>query len=263
MKSRTLVGIALVASVTAGTQLRALPQTPAIVGAQFDVVSIKPNAGGQEYGWNTLPDGTLRAIHVPVSVLITAAAPIPVIEVKGLPDWARTENYDIIAKPAPDAKPTPAQRLEMIRNLFLDRMKLVAHVEDAERDGFALTLARKDRKLGPQLTKTKLDCAGADEKRCGSVRFSATSLEAHGMRMDQFAGSLRRTVGVVINRTGLDAQYDVTLSYAPPRLDPTAAPDDAPSIFTAVQEQLGLRLVPEKTMVKIFVVDHIERPTPN
>ena len=67
------------------------------------------------------------------------------------------------------------------------------------------------------------------------------------------------------NRTGLDGFYDLTLHYSVRNLnaDPTAPPDDAPSIFTAVQEQLGLKLVPEKTKVKIFVIDHIERPTPN
>ena len=67
------------------------------------------------------------------------------------------------------------------------------------------------------------------------------------------------------NRTGLDGMYDLTLRFAPPRLnpDPSAPVDDAPQFVTALQEQLGLKLVPEKAMVKVFVIDHIEHPSEN
>ena len=84
------------------------------------------------------------------------------------------------------------------------------------------------------------------------------------MRLDQFAGSLRGTApGPVTNRTSLDGWYDIKLSYAPQQLDPNAPPDDRPQFATAMQEQLGLRLVPEKVKVSVFVIDRIERPTPD
>jgi len=87
-----------------------------------------------------------------------------------------------------------------------------------------------------------------------------------GMTMDQFVGSLAGLAGgLVNNRTGLQGYYALTLKYSPPRLTTQneAAADDAPDILTALQEQLGLKLRREKTMVPVFVVDHIERPSDN
>ena len=90
----------------------------------------------------------------PLRCLLAGAAREPVFEVVGLPDWTKTEHYDIQAKPLPDSHPTREQRAEMMRNLFFDRMKLVAHIEERKRDGFALVVARSDGKLGPQLKKS-------------------------------------------------------------------------------------------------------------
>jgi uncharacterized protein (TIGR03435 family) len=241
-------------------------QPPAPVGAQFDVVSIKLTASGtMGGGGRSLPDGTQILTNRAVATFAAAAAPEPVFEVVGLPDWARTERYDIIAKPAPDAHPTREQRAEMMRNMMIERFKIAGHIEERERDGYALVVARKDGRLGPQLKKSLLDCAGADGRQCGG-RMGPGVIEHTGARLDGFARSLVGLAGgPVTDRTGLDGFYDLTLHFAmrPLNADPAAPSDDAPSIFTALTEQLGLKLVPEKTKVKIFVVDHIERPTPN
>ena len=98
------------------------------------------------------------------------------------------------------------------------------------------------------------------------MRMGQGTIEATGIALDRIVNSLSGLAGgQVRNRTGLDGVYDLTLHFAPPRLnpDPSAPVDDAPQFVTALQEQLGLKLVPEKSMVKIFVIDHIERPTPN
>jgi uncharacterized protein (TIGR03435 family) len=256
----------LVGAVIVTTLLSAQTQPLAIVGAQFDVVSIKLNtSGSQGGGGRTLPDGTVQFTNRPIATIVAAASPVPVIEVTGLPDWAKTERYDIVAKPAPGSNPTREERATMMRNMLIDRMKLVGHVEEVERPGFALVLARRDGRLGRQLKESTLDCFGADRDRCGG-RMGPGLIERNGVLLDEFAGTLRGFVGgVVTNRTGLDGRYDLTLHFAVSTLsaDPSAATDDAPQFVTALQEQLGLKLVPEKTKVQIFVIDHIERPTPN
>jgi len=257
--------LALAWTVTGMAAIPAQSQPPALVGAQFDVVSIKRNTSGEGGGFQFLPDGSFRSTNTAVSVMVRGAAPLDVFEVVGLPDWAKGDGYDIIAKTPSGANPSRDQRAEMFRNLLGERMKFAAHVEEQERNGFALVVARRGR-LGPQLRTSMLECVDVSAK-CGvnGLRFlRAGGLDAPAIRMNEFAGALRVTVGgPVTDRTGLDGRYEIALRYAPPRLDPAAPQDDAPDIFTAFQEQLGLKLVPEKTKVRIFVVDHIERPTPD
>jgi uncharacterized protein (TIGR03435 family) len=262
--------------------------TPAISAqtprAEFDVVSIKradPDARGG--GMRTLADGTSIMTNVSIGQFIRSAAPVPVREVIGLPDWASTERYDVTAKPPADS--TREQRSEMWRTLFAERMKLVAHVEEKERDTFALVVARSDGRLGPQLKPSTLDCSPRPPgsppaplrpppttdaevlNRCGG-RFSDGSIVSGGITMDALVGSLGGLAGrIVNNRTGLQGSYSLTLTFSPPRT-PAASSDaslsgDAPEFFTALQEQLGLKLQPEKTMVLVFVIERIERPTEN
>lgn len=130
----------------------------------------------------------------------------------------------------------------MMRNLFADRFKLVAHIEERDREGFALVLARSDGKLGPQLKKSAVDCAGADGPRCGG-RMGIGRIENNGSPIDGLARSFSGFAGgPVTNRTGLEGFYDLTLHLAPPRpnADPSGPTDDEPQFFTAIQEQLGL-----------------------
>jgi uncharacterized protein (TIGR03435 family) len=272
MTRRTL--FAIVVAVTwcaSGTMSFGQQQTPPMVGAQFDVVSIKPHqydpaTGG---GMRTGPDGTFTMTSQPIWSIIAYASPVPVSprEIVGLPEWANTEHYDIIAKPAPGSNPTREQRAEMMRNMLIERMKVAGHIEEQERTTFALVVARKDGRLGPQLKRSTEDCASplgggppSTPGRCG-MRMGQGTIETTGITLDRLVPSLSGLAGGrVNNRTGLDGAFDLTLHFAP---DPSAPIDDAPQFVTALQEQLGLKLVPEKAMVKIFVIDHIERPTPN
>jgi uncharacterized protein (TIGR03435 family) len=241
-------------------------QPPPLVGAQFDVVSIKRNTSGERGGGGrSLPDGTQMFTNRTVASFVAVAAPEPVFEVVGLPDWAKTDRYDVVAKPALDSHPTRDDRRDMLRNMMIERFSLVSHVEERQRDGFALVVARGGGRLGPQLKPSALDCAGADRARCGG-RFGGAGIELTGGRLDELASSIEGIVeGPIMNRTGLDGFYDLTLRFSmqPLNAAPTAPLDDPPSIFTALQEQLGLKLVREKIKVKVFVIDHIERPTPD
>ena len=260
------------------TALVAAPRAQSPAGAQFDVVSIKPhkNEIGAGGGMQYLPDGTFMMTNQSISSIILSAAPVPVREVSGLPNWANTDRYDIIAKPP--AGSTREQRLEMMRNMFIERMKLVGHVEEQERTTFALIVARSDGRLGPQLKPSMLDCdrppsasprdmppdRSDAQDRCG-LSMGMGTIVSGGITMDRLVHSFGSLAGGLVNdRTGLKGSYAVTLRFAPPGLRAdTAPPEDAPQFVTALQEQLGLKLRPEKSRVPIFVVDHIERPSPN
>jgi len=268
-----LVAFAFVPSLSA--------QTPR---AEFDVVSIKRSAPDAVGGsMRNLPDGTSIMANVRVQQFITGAAPVPVREVIGLPEWATTERYDVTAKPP--AGSTPQQRSEMWRTFFAERMKLLAHVEERERDTFALVLARSDGRLGPQLKPSTLDCSPKPPgtppapppppptsdsdylNRCGG-RFGNGSIVSGSTTMDQLVLSFAGLAGrQVFDRTGLKGNYALTLKYLSPRTPGTSpeapVPDDTPDFFTALQEQLGLKLQPEKALVPVFVIERLERPTQN
>jgi uncharacterized protein (TIGR03435 family) len=270
-----VVAVALASALTVAAQTTRL---------EFDVVSIKrsdPDARGA--GMRRLPDGTLIMVNQPIRSIIFSASAVPAREVVGLPDWANTDLYDVTAKPPPGS--TPEQRAEMMRTLFAERMKLIAHVEERERDTFALVLARSDGQLGPQLKKSTLDCTPRPPgstppppppdffdtqsamNRCGGL-YGQGSIVSGGITMDQLVVSLTGLAGrQVNNRTGLQGHYAFTLTFSASRRPGTSqeapAPDDAPEFFTALQEQLGLKLQPEKSIVPFLVIDRIERPTEN
>lgn len=267
--------------IVAVVGLQSAAQTPAPGPVQFDVVSIKRNTTGETGGgMRSLPDGTSIMTNQPIRSIILSASPVPAREVEGLPDWVNTERYDVTLKP-PAGAPRE-QRTEMMRNMFAERMMLKAHVEERERDVFALVVARSDGKLGPQLKLSTLDCSPrppgspppppptfneADAAgRCGGL-YGQGVITSGGLRLDSFVLSISGLAGrQVVNRTGLQGDYALTLRWAATRRPgATDAPvdDNLPDFFTALQEQLGLKLQSEKMTVPIFVVDHIERPTEN
>lgn len=228
----------------------------------FEVVSIKRSpADVQSGGLRDLPDGTFVMRNQPLRSIIGAGSPVPPSEIEGFPDWVARDRYDITAKPP--AGSTRQQRTTMMRRMLEDRFKLKGHVEERDRPIFALVPARTDGRLGPQIKASTLDCAAPDA-RCGAS-FGAASIASERIRIDDmlpfFSGLAGRPV---INRTGLTGFFALTLRWAPPRAPNSDAPvDDAPEFFTAIQEQLGLKLQPERTKLPVFIVDSIERPSEN
>jgi uncharacterized protein (TIGR03435 family) len=156
----------------------------------------------------------------------------------------------------------------LLRSLLEDRFKLKSHRETPELQRYALVLARKDGALGPQLRRAPVDCK-AEPRQCGlqiqSGRFSSESTVIS--TLVNFLGS--NVQRVVVDRTGLDGRFGLTLEFTPDRTplplaaDATPPPADKPSIFTALQDQLGLKLEAERGPVDVVVIDHIERPTPD
>jgi uncharacterized protein (TIGR03435 family) len=278
---RACLAVALLAFVAIQAEGRADPPSsqaaPVAAQPEFDVVSIQRNTTvGQNVGMRTLPDGTVVATNVPIRSFILSASPVPSREVVGVPDCVNTERYDITAKPPSGARQEDIRL--MWQALFAKRMKLAAHIESQERTIFNLVLARGDGRLGPKLKPSTLNCEPRGEaappapqtsftdfqNRCGMAG-TGSSILSGGITMDQFArGISGRAGGLVNNRTGLEGYYALTLTFARPRgASDTARLDDAPDFLTALQEQLGLKLAATKALVDVFVIDHIERPTPN
>jgi len=251
---------------------------------KFEVASIKPNTfvdGPTEMG--TQPGGRVTIINVPLRLLIRNAYEIQDSQLVDAPKWIADERFDIVAKangeiprPVP-GNPGPLQAI--MRSLLAERFKLAVHRETRDFPVYALQLARSDRRLGPQLRASATDCAALaasgqpqaspDQKpRCG-VRATGGHMLAGGLPVAQLATLLSTMVDrTVVDRTGLPGAFDLELNWTPDRLPqrPDAAPPsnpDNPSIFTALREQLGLKLESAKAPTGVLVIDHVERPTPD
>ena len=260
----------LLVVAVAGLSLAA--QQPA---SSFEVVSIKrspPDAPPGRAGLN--PGGRYVLSNGPVRVLIGIAYPSPTNEIINAPDWVTNENYDVTGLAGPAA--TFPQVAEMLKTMLADRMKLVAHYEMRERPVYELLLAFSDGRPGPGLRPSKVDCVALEAAARArneipqppppsgpvppcTLRRGNGVMEANAWSMAPLAENLRGSAGrVVIDRTGLTGEYDFKLEWAP---DPANTTDTRPSLFTALQEQLGLKLQSSTAPLPVVVIDSIVRPT--
>jgi uncharacterized protein (TIGR03435 family) len=251
----------------------------------YDVVSIKRNTSGVAGGgMRTLPDGTMVMTNQPIRSIISGASIEPTREIVGLPAWALSERYDVTLKPP--AGSTREQRRLMSQRMFAERFKAVVHVEQRERNGFALVLARRDGQLGPHLKPSPLNCGATAQpsapsggpppgpptaqdalQRCGGL-FGPGMIVSGGMPIGNLVPSVEGLAGgPITDKTGLTGFYAFELHYSRPnQSDPSntaADPTDAPDFFTAIQEQLGLKLQRESITIPVLVIDRLERPTEN
>jgi bla regulator protein blaR1 len=184
----------------------------------------------------------------------------------GGPEWLRTDQYDIQAKIedslyAAMQKMTPAQQREQVnlmeQSLLAERFKLKVHFETREMPVYALVVA----KGGPKLTAAK----DGESSKLYSLPDNEQGSEmiATAVTLDQFVHSPLWGGGgrLVIDQTGLTGKYDFTLKWGSDKL--LAAGADAPSVFTAIQEQLGLKLVPSNAPVEVIIIDQVEKPSEN
>jgi uncharacterized protein (TIGR03435 family) len=248
--------------------------------ARFEVASIKRNVSGDlSNPAQILPSGEVRVVNTSVRGFIARAYAGEVgFEVVGLPSWAESERYDVVAKGKPNA--TTEEMQQMWRALLAERMKLAAHHETHEKPSYDLVMARKDGRLGPGLKPSTLDCtqpptpgpppARSEMKAFGLSRCRTLTTDpadettyAGGLTMSFLAQVLGGTAGrPIVDKTGLDGYYSITIRYQrfPQRAGVVPSPDDPPSVFTALEEQLGLKLEASKMQAQVMIVDHIERP---
>ena len=230
----------------------------------FEVASVKPNNSGSDASSTSGRPGSFTATNVTARQLIIFGYRLREFQIATGPGWITADRFDIVAR-APENVRTdnPA----MVRALLRDRFKLVAHMETQQGQIFSLTMARSDRRLGPQIKPTTVDCAPPQPGApggCGMNTFTGRMVGT-GQSMAQLVVALasfgvRRTV---LDRTELKGSYDFELRWTPDTSTSVGTANDAPSIFAAVQEQLGLKLDAERGAVEMLIVDSIERPTPD
>jgi len=225
---------------------------------------------------------------MPLFQVLSSAYPPQPVPIKGVPQWARTERFDISATASLPEPPTTDQEQLMMQALLADRFKLAAHFERAEGPVFNLVLARTDGKLGPGLTPLKADCvairlaehpaeidrretlplydSGGPPCRVRSTTWSGRRVEGD-FTMASLAKLIQTSAGrPVVDRTGLTGSFRVQLeaeSLMQGSLSATSAPSNSPSIFSALPDQLGLKLESSRAMVETLVIDRIERPSEN
>jgi uncharacterized protein (TIGR03435 family) len=268
-------------------------QTANVQLPSFEVASIKPNnSGGQAQGLRVQPGGRVTAFDMPLRFLIAPAyrlTPAQIRLISGAPAWIDTERFDLDARGQGNF--SEDQLVLMLQALLADRFKLVAHLETRQLPVYALVPA-KAGKIGPQITphtddaKCVQDPSGGGEPvgpnsvipraPCGGIRFLNVGGRmgvGASTTMEIFAANLSAAVDrPVVDRTGLNGQFDLTLEYTPELRQPAsesgadATVSDssaAPSIFTALREQLGLKLESQTGPVDVLVIDHVERPSEN
>jgi uncharacterized protein (TIGR03435 family) len=190
--------------------------------------------------------GSLTVVNQPLRNLITYAYDVRGFQLSGAPGWIETDRFDVLAK----TQEGPASARERVRALLAERFGLTVHHETKEQTVYFLTLA----KGGPRMKIS----ADAGPQR-GIYRGGSGQAQGFAATTEMLARELAGMTGrAVIDRTSLTGKYDWTLEWAPD-------PDDAtrPSLFTAIQEQLGVKLETAKGPVDMVVIDHVNRPSEN
>lgn len=258
----------------------------------FEVATIKPNTTGSGgSGSRFLPGGLYRAVNVSVRDLVTFAfreTGDPLLlpfQVAGGPGWLASSRFDIGARAPGDQQDLASlnSRLPaMLRDLLKERFSLQSHAESRQLAVYRLSVARRGQ-LGPQLRNSAIDCTAPPQNRgdakapanngtprCG-LGAGAGFFTATGADLRNLLTFLSSIVGrTVIDDTHLNGKYDMDLRFAPETTVPggdasggQSSVSDGPSVFTAIEEQLGLKLRPGKGPVHVIVIDHLEQPSEN
>ena len=281
-------------AVTASGQARGVVSEAA---ERFEVATIKQNKdpvpGLVPLGAFESRPGRFRATQATLQELITFAYDLFAFEILGTPNWATSDRFDIAATMEPSAGEPPNQpdrHRRMLRALLGERFKLVVQEERREMPVYTLVLARPDRKLGARLRPLEAECsedpskvslpvltgllptvAPGQPQLCMSL-IGVGRISARGMVLSDLTTMLSRLPAVrrrVLDRTGLTGKFDYDVEWTP-TVAPTGVvvPSDrpaetGPSIFLALQEQLGLKLEPGKGTLPVVVVDSVTHPTPD
>ena len=240
---------------------------------EFEVASVKPHKDADDgrVGIQITPGGRWRATNVPLNELLQMAFELKPGQMSGAPKWINSERYDIDAKLDASLGPNPkaGDMQPYLQSLLENRFQLKFHREAKDMPVYALVVA----KGGPKMKESD------PAERGPSIRVGQGQMTMTKVDMDQFVRALSRQVGrPILNQTELTGQYTIELTFAPegggggpgdrggeaPPGERRAAPGaDGPTVFTAVQEQLGLKLESKKAPVQMFVIDKIEKPEEN
>ena len=232
----------------------------------FEVASIKPTPPDTQGRLYTVKGRQFLTINTSVANLITFAYGVHERQIINGPEWTTKDHYDVTGVPDVDGAPNSRQMRSMIQKLLADRFKLTFHRDKQELPVYALMVAKN----GPKLTKSAGDPNGLP-----SLLFRGLGLlPAQNATMTDFANVMQSAVmdRPVVNQTGIEGRYDFTLNWTPDdsqfrsmgaRVPPPPENQTVPGLFTAIQEQLGLRLEPTRAAAEVLVIDKVEKPTPD
>jgi uncharacterized protein (TIGR03435 family) len=239
----------------------------------FDVISVKPNrTGAADAQMGMSPDG-YTSTNIQLHDLLLQAFQLQEQQLVGEPKWTTSDHWNIDARIAAEDMATLRelnyhQRLSMFQAILTERFGLRVHHETRTLPVYALVVAKGGPKMTP--SKPRPDDPGGMQGDPGVLNASRGKERGRGAMMEFLAEDLSDELGrKVLDRTGLTGRYDFTLTWTP---DDSAAATggsaasgaaQGPSLFTAVQEQLGLKLEPVKAPVDVVVIDHLEKPSEN
>jgi uncharacterized protein (TIGR03435 family) len=233
----------------------------------FEVATIKPSRPDTPGQSITVRGRTFGTLNQTVSGMMTFALGLHPDQIVGGPQWLKADRFDITAEPQGSGMPSAKQWQAALMKLLEDRFKLTVHHEKKELSVYALTVL----KSGHKLTKNDNDPNGLP----GLFFRGLGIFPVRNATMGEFSGTMQAVVldRPVVDQTGLQGRYDFVLTWtpdetqfggrggqAPPPADPGNAP---PGLFTAIQEQLGLKLESTKAAVDVVVIDRLEKPTEN
>jgi uncharacterized protein (TIGR03435 family) len=260
----------------------------------FEVASVKANQSRSPVGTIEMRPrrgAALIATNVTLRDLIRVAYGLQPAQIAGGPDWLASDRFDIDAKAAADARPSPL----MLQRLLADRFGLAIRRETRELPAYSLEVARSDRAIGRNLRPSQIDCQalldepagtrsappvpGGQRQDCDAFNGAMPRMVGGGVTMKQLADSLARQVRtVVVDHTRLAGGYDFELQWrpefveapppgaiqtGPPRVNGVDVDPNWPDLFTALREQLGLKLESSREAIPVVVVESASRPMPN
>jgi uncharacterized protein (TIGR03435 family) len=225
----------------------------------WDVVTVRPSDPNTSQATFDVRGRHIIIGNRTVETMLLLAYGLQKNQIVGGPDWVRTERFDADGIPTVEGQPSLEQFRSMLRKLLAERFGLVTHMEQRELSAYAITIA----KGGPKLTQSKADpnaLQSDSDKQDGGQR----SIQMSNATMAGFALELLFNIDrPVVDRTSLTGRYDFTLKWTS---DDSNVPTDgsaAPSLFTAIQEQMGLKLEGVKAMTDVMLIDKVKRPGAN
>ncbi len=246
-----------------------LPPMDANANPSFEVATIKPSKPDDQRKAFLVQGRRFKIINQPLVQILCFSYDVQAKQLIGLPPWAETDKYDIDAEPDGEGAPSGKQWKGMLQKLVTDRFKLTFHRDKQELSVYVLSVA----KGGPKLTKSEGDPNGLPGL---FFRGKLGDLGVRNANMADFTGLMQSAVldRPVIDQTELSGRYDFTLVWTPDdsqfagmgvKIPPPAADDGKapPNLYTAIQEQIGLKLDATKAPADVMVIDHVEKPSEN
>jgi uncharacterized protein (TIGR03435 family) len=246
-----------------------LPPMDANAHPSFEVATIKPSKADQPGKFFRFRGHRFTTTNTTLDDLISYSYRLHDNQIIAAPGWAGTEKYDIDAEPDGEGAPNDQQWKDMMQKLLTERFALTFHRDKKELPVYVLSVARG----GPKLSKSQSDPNGnfhwSFRGRIGG------DLTLYNASMADFANLMQRNVldRPVVDQTGLTGRYDINLDWTPDDSQfegmgakptpPTDSPNAAPNLYTAIQEQIGLKLDATKALAEVLVIDHVEKPSEN